>query len=114
MKAITIVFASALITAAGIEAAPALAETPYQGDRAVSVVRTADLDLSTRTGQLTLDRRLTAAAHEVCGIASDADLAGKNDVRRCRDDVIAKARADRDTLLAAKSRGAAIAVTASR
>ena len=32
-----------------------------------------------------LDRRLAAAAREVCGFASDADLEGKNDVRACRE-----------------------------
>jgi hypothetical protein len=52
------------------------------------------------------------AAYDVCGTASDADLAGKNQVRACRVDVLARARADSRQLA---SRGSAtILVAASR
>jgi len=47
----------------------------------VAAVHTADLDLSTNAGRHQLDRRLVVAAAEVCGSASDADLAGQNDLR---------------------------------
>ena len=80
MKAITIVLASALITGAAIKAVPALAETTSQ-EVAVSVVHTADLDLTSDVGKRQLDRRLSIAAREVCGTASDFDLEGKNEVR---------------------------------
>ena len=109
MSAIRIIIASALITGAAIKAVPALAE-PVPANVNVSVVQTADLDLSSDTGRRQLDQRLAIAAREVCGAASDADLAGKNQVRRCRDEVLAQAHARRDTLLAAQP----IAVTAAR
>ena len=113
MKAITIVLASALITAAALKVAPALAE-PARGEIAVSTVSTADLDLSTRSGLKALNQRLAFASREVCGVASDADLEGKNDIRKCRDETLARAQSRRDAVLAAAARGAVIAVTAAR
>ena len=112
-KAIQIIAASFLITAAAIKAAPAIAE-PVTPAINVSFVHTADLDLSTSTGQRALDARLANAAREVCGTAADVDLEGRNDVRKCRTDVLARANGQRDQLLAAAGRGAAIALTAAR
>jgi UrcA family protein len=110
-----IALASALITAGAIKAAPALAETPSgEVQTYVSYVKTADLDLSSQSGQRTLDRRVAQAAREVCGIPSDVDLVGQNKARECREDAIAKATGERDALLAAAKRGAAVAITASR
>ena len=83
-----------------LSAIPAAAEPPVT---AISVVQTADLDLSSQAGQRTLDRRLNQAAKEVCGIASDADVAGKNDVRRCRAETLASLAHDRDQRIAAAS-----------
>ena len=106
-----IAIASALITAAGIKAAPALAEAPSANvETRVSYVRTADLDLSSKAGQRTLDLRIAQAAREVCGKPSDSDLVGQNKARECRQDVIARASGERDALLAAAGRGATIAV----
>lgn len=104
---------SALITAAFITGAPAFGQAPG-GETHVSLVRTADLDLATSNGQRQLEQRLARAAREVCGTASDADLEGKNAVRNCRDDALARATSQRDQLLAAAERGAIIAVTATR
>ena len=112
-NAFTIALASALITTAVIKAAPALAETPAV-ETNVSLVRTADLDLSSDAGRRMLDVRLARAAREVCGTASDVDLKGKNDVRQCRADVLAQARANRDAVLAATQNKGFIAVTAAR
>ena len=81
-------------------AMPALAEAPVI---ATSTVQTADLDLSTSKGQQMLDRRLQRAASEVCGIASDADLEGKNDVRQCRADTLASVANERDQRIASAS-----------
>jgi UrcA family protein len=103
-KPFLIILGSALVTGGVIKAAPALAE-PTQ---AVSVVRTADLDLSTIAGRQALDHRLVLAAYEVCGTASDVDLAGKNAVRQCRTDVLAKARARGEQL--ASNGGSSIVV----
>lgn len=109
MSAIRIIIASALITTAAIKAVPALAEPAAAQDFNVSIVRTADLDLSTETGRNALDHRLVNAAREVCGSASDVDLAGKNKVRACRQNVLADAREKGNELA---SRGAVITVAA--
>ena len=108
MKAITIVLASAIVTAAAIKAVPVLAE-PTSADVAVSVVHTADLDLTTDAGKRQLDRRLTFAAREVCGTASDFDLEGKNEVRECRELVLANAR-EKGAVLIAQGQSGSIMV----
>ena len=108
MKAIHIVILSALATGAAIKATPALAQ-----DVNISVVRTADLDLSTAADRQALERRLSLAAREVCGTASDADLEGKNQVRRCRAEVLARVSAQRDELLASANRSIPITLIAS-
>src|SRR5688500_3281570 len=111
-KAIYIVLTSALITTAAIKAAPALAQEPAASQTNISRVQTADLDLGSDAGRRTLDLRLARAAREVCGTASDVDVVGKNDVRKCRDETLAKARQRSDSVIA--SRGGVIAVTAAR
>ena len=114
-NAITIALASALITTGIIKAAPALAEAPAAASQLnVSLVRTADLDLASNDGQRRLDRRLAHAAREVCGSASDADIEGQNDVRKCVDVTLAKAREQRELVVTAADRRAIIAVTATR
>ena len=109
-KAIQIAAAAFLITAVAIKATPALADPAAPVN--VSRVQTADLDLSTRAGQRALDIRLANAARDVCGTASDVDLQGKNEVRKCRIEVLAKANAQRGQLLAAAGRGAVIQIAA--
>ena len=73
-----------------LNAAPAFAE-PVTGQN-VSIVSTADLDLSSAAGRAALDHRLVIAADEVCGTPSDSDLVGKNRARECRKEVLADAR----------------------
>jgi len=68
-----------------------------------SIVRTADLDLASQAGQRVLDRRLTIAIADVCGTASDADLVGQNEVRRCRVATRRHVASDRDQRIAASS-----------
>jgi len=111
-NALKIMLASALITAAALKAAPALAE-PRGAGTAVSVVRTSDLNLASAAGQRQLDIRLSHAAREVCGTASESDLGGRNDVRKCRGDVLAKARAVGRSAASARP-GMPIAVIAAR
>jgi UrcA family protein len=111
-KAITIALASALITTAAIKAAPAIAQEPAAAETNISRVQTADLDLGNQAGQRKLEQRLARAARDVCGVASDVDVVGKNAVRKCRDETLAKAREQGETLAAA--RGGVIAVTAAR
>ena len=107
-RALYIALGSALIATAAIGAAPAFAQAPG-GEINVRLVRIADLDLASEAGRRTLERRLANAAREVCGTASDADVEGKNAVRKCRDATLAKARLHR-----VAERDGAIGVTASR
>ena len=113
-QSITIFAASAAITAGLMLAKPALAEPVQPAQTFVSLVKTADLDLRTDAGREALNHRLANAAREVCGTASDVDIKGKNDVRRCRNDTLARASSQTDSVLAAAERGAVIAVSASR
>ena len=112
-QTLLIILGSALVTSAAILAKPAFAQEPA-AERNITLVRTADLNLSTAAGQRQLDHRLANAAREVCGEASDADLEGKNEVRRCRDETLASVQAQRDAMFAAARRGAAVAVIAAR
>lgn len=89
-----------IATLLAFTATPALAEPPAI---ATSTVQTADLDLSSQAGQRALDRRLSQAAKEVCGTASDVDIAGKNEVRRCRVETLASLSAERDQHIARAS-----------
>lgn len=108
-ETLKIIAISALVTAAAIKAVPAFSEPlPAQN---VSIVRTADLDLSTARGRAALDHRLVVAASEVCGVAADVDLSGQNQVRACRVDVLGKARAESRELA---SRGGSISVAAAQ
>ena len=107
MTTFKIVLTSFLVTAAVIKGAPALAEPAAAQN--VSIVHTSDLDLSTAAGRAALNHRLVTAAFEVCGTASDVDLAGKNRVRAARAAVLATARADGEQLA---SRGSSILVAA--
>ena len=89
-----------LATLLAFTATPALAESPVSVS---TTVQTADLDLSSAAGQRALNHRLTIAAKEVCGTASDVDIEGKNDVRRCRVETLASLAAERDQRIAAAS-----------
>ena len=89
-----------LATLLAFTATPALAEPPAI---ATATVQTADLDLSSQAGREALDHRLNVAVKDVCGTASDSDLAGKNDVRRCRADTLANLASERDQRIAAAS-----------
>ena len=111
MSAIRIIIASALITTAAIKAVPAFAEPVAGTDVNVSIVRTADLDLTSQAGRRALEARLSHAARDVCGTASDVDLEGKNKVRACRDAVLADARAQ-GTQLANRGGGDTIVLAA--
>lgn len=88
-----------LATLLAFTATPALAEPVV----ATSTVQTADLDLSSSKGQRALDRRLQSAVKEVCGTASDVDIAGQNDVRRCRVETLASLASERDQRIARAS-----------
>jgi UrcA family protein len=103
-----------LLTAAlfSFSASPALAQDAPAPERIE--ISYSDLDLSTRQGVRTLDRRLRAAARLACGPTSDADPAGKNDALECRTETLAQARAQRDVALAAVSGPRRIQIAARR
>lgn len=101
MTTTKIILSSFAITAGLIKGAPVGAEAAPV-DLNVSIVHIADLNLSNAAGRAQLDQRLVIAAHEVCGTASDADLAGQNDVRDCRHRVLADARAQANRAIAAR------------
>lgn len=88
-----------IATLLAFTATPALAEPVI----ATSTVQTADLNLSSAKDQRVLDHRLGQAVKEVCGTASDADIAGKNEVRRCRVETLARVAGERDERVARAS-----------
>lgn len=91
-----------LIPALLIALAPLpLAAQPLQP--VISTVQTADLDLSSKSGQRTLDRRLFQAIAEVCGTASPSDLVGQNKVRDCRSEARDRFAPERDQRIAEAS-----------
>lgn len=99
----TIVIASFLAASLAVAAAPA-ADAQSMVSRAVGH---ADLDLSTAAGQAALSRRIARAVRDLCGTASDVDLAGRNEVRRCRDDARALAALRRQVATASTATPAA-------
>ena len=108
---------TALLAMALIASAATITPTVAQAFEPVtvtSIVQTADLDLSSASGQRELDRRIVRAARTVCGEASDVDLEGKNAVRDCRSATIAQASAQREQLLAAAKTGTPILVASAR
>lgn len=88
---------------------PALAQTAPTNPTVV--VQHGDLDLKTERGARTLDRRIWRAAVEVCGTASDFDIAGKNDIRECRRETRLLATAQADAVIASATRGEPIRVS---
>ncbi len=80
-----------------------LCAAPGHAAPRVKSVGFADLDLTTRGGVRTLDRRIASAIKEACGTMSDADPAGKNAVRRCRKDAALQVVARRDQVVEARA-----------
>ena len=104
--ALTLIASAATVT-------PTVAQA-FEPVTVTSIVRTADLDLSSPAGQQELDRRIAFAVREVCGTASDVDLEGKNAVRHCREQTIAQAAVEREQMLAAAKSGTPILVASTR
>ncbi|MEO5578199.1 MAG: UrcA family protein [Sphingomicrobium sp.] len=92
-------------------ATPALAQSAPSADNRI-VVRTADLNLGSATGQRILDHRIAIAVVEACGETSNVDLGGRNDIRRCRNETSAGVAANRDRLVEQASRGQDIILAA--
>lgn len=70
----------------------ALATPAYAAQEKVEVrIAVQDLNLSTPEGRAELNNRARKAAIDNCGIASPSDRQGRNIVKECRDEVMAKA-----------------------
>ena len=67
------------------------------------LIAVADLDLASSGGERTFNARVIRAAIDLCGEASPTDLAGRNDVRACRDSVLSQAAAQRQQRLASRN-----------
>lgn len=97
--------------------APVAAQQP-QSQPAEAHITYDDLDLGSAHGIAELDRRIAGAIRDFCGSASDINLEGKNDVRRCRvearegaarqrEQVLAASRSSKDRILASSADTAA-------
>ncbi len=84
---------------------PATAATPARSQ----TVSYRDLDLASASGRTTLERRIRQAAETVCGTASDFDLAGQSEVRRCRTDTVLAGRSEANAQIAAGRRVVTVA-----
>ena len=102
----TLIAAPALFASALLSAAPAIAQS---APAAVTVVSTADLDLTSQAGRERLERRLVTAAHEVCDTASALDLRAQNGERECRAQVLEAAREKAGAMIA-ENRGSPLVV----
>lgn len=98
-----VILAALFATPVIVQATPAMNQV---------IVRTADLDLTTASGKRLLERRLATAVDDACGSASTFDLAGSNDVRRCRKEVRARISVNRSRLIARASRSSSIVLAA--
>ena len=101
LAAVGLTFAT-LALATPLEAAP-------PGEDMVQV-KTGDLDLTTARGVATLDRRVRAAAREICGSVPIINLNMQRQVADCQDSVIASARADVEFAVAAARSGRSLAL----
>ena len=106
--------ASAIYVSGLMNPVPAYAQRAPASETYVSVVRAADLNLRSKSGQRELDRRLAAAARNVCGTASEVDLLGKNEVRSCRNKALLQAKARSKALIDGLEGGQLVAVAGAR
>lgn len=98
----------ALFISVALLGVPSIASAePTQEQR---IVVSKDLDLSTRSGVLTLERRIA----EACGEASSFDLEGLNSVAACRAEAPAKAAAaGQHYVLAQRAKAGTVEIAAS-
>jgi UrcA family protein len=87
--------AAVAATTLAAAAAPAAAMPAWPGEEVTSVVVSfAGLDLSKRADAARLDRRIRAAAVEVCGTVPTRDLAFAPGVAGCQKEAISRAKAE--------------------
>jgi UrcA family protein len=105
--------AAAALAAAATLAFAAPAQAAGWQEDAVEV-RIGDLDLTDPAAAAVLDRRVKAAARQLCGAVPARDLNMQNIVRSCHDDVLANARPMVDGALAAAEQRSNIRFAARR
>jgi UrcA family protein len=103
-----------VIIAAALLAAPLATPASAEPVERTQIVSYSDLDLSRSSDVRRLDGRIGRAISQVCGTASEADLEGRNEVRRCRALVRESLSAERDQALAAAREPAQVAIAARR
>jgi UrcA family protein len=108
----TVITLALTAAAALISAQPALAQDAAGSGQLV--VSYSDLDLGTRSGVRTFDRRIRSAVESVCGPISSFDPRGRIIVRDCRAETLALARAQRDVAIAQAASGAPVVLAAQR
>lgn len=93
--------------------APAMAD-PSMSQLHAETVRTDDLDLGRTADVIKLNARVGRAIRSVCGTYSSTDLAGQNEVRRCRVNLRPNAAAETERLIAENRRAEALAANQGR
>ena len=97
-----------LLAATALVLTPAIAYAQSGGyERASVQIRTDDINLSSPTGQVTLDRRIATAVRKVCGYSTgNVELSELSTQRDCmskaRSQALASARRAQESTLAAK------------
>jgi len=92
-------------TALLLAAQPALAASIDPAPRQQVHVQVADLNLGSREGVRTLDRRLASAARQVCGANPALSPTERWAANGCRRAALSRARPARDAAIAQRQRG---------
>lgn len=85
--------------AAGLATVSLGASPAFAGQLESVEVQYQDLNLANSAGRATLDRRIAAAARQVCGEYLTVELKWAEIARACQNDVIAAAAPQRDALV---------------
>lgn len=102
----------AILSAAAVAAVgPARAAPPAEY---LMFVPYGDLNLASDAGSKTLERRMKAAAHQLCGSTQAPGLAELESVNACRDRVFAAARPKMELALAGGEKSRSIVMAASK
>lgn len=95
--------AAAFVLASALAPSLASASTSEGTDTSVAVVRTSDLNLSSKAGQATLNARITGAVNRVCGTAT-----GAISIEERRAITVCRAKARNSALAMARTREAQV------
>ncbi|QLC25659.1 UrcA family protein [Parasphingopyxis algicola] len=99
MKALNLLLIPGALLLGTVISHPTIAQVAPANPASLAVSH-ADLDLGNPADRIRLQRRLRAAAREVCGTAYNFDLRGRNAVRECRARTLESVRLPRSDALA--------------